>query len=214
MADRSRYDATGAESEFEPGSRGRVLRNRLGISTVRLMDETESLALQIAQDWAIQHFGPEHRFTAENLCELHRQWLGSIYPWAGQYRSVNMGKGGLQFAAAHLLPRLMADLERGPLERFTPCAPGPTGKVASALAVVHAELILVHPFREGNGRLARLLALLMGYQAGLPPLDFGPLAGRKKPAYFAAIQAALGRDYAPITSMFERVILRALPAGA
>ena len=31
--------------------------------------------------------------------------------------------------------------------------------VAEALAVVHAELILIHPFREGNGRVARLLAL-------------------------------------------------------
>ena len=207
----SRYAAHGVESEFEPGTRKRVLRNRLGIRTVRLMDETESQALLIAQDWAVQHFGPGHRFTAEDVCELHRQWLGVIYPWAGEYRSVNIGKGGFQFAAAHVLPRLMTELERGPLAKFTPCVPGRTSVVAEALAVVHAELILIHPFREGNGRLARLLTLLMGYQAGLPPLDFSPLAGRNKLAYFGAIQTALGRDYAPLTSMFERVILRALP---
>lgn len=100
------------------------------------------------------------------------------------------------------------------MKQFTPCAPGSTRDVAQALAVVHAELILIHPFREGNGRLARLLALLMGYQAGLPPLDFGPLGGRHKPAYFAAIQAAMGRDYAPLILMFERVIRRASPTGA
>ena len=40
-------------------------------------------------------------------------------------------------------------------------------------AAVHAEPILIHPFREGNGRCARLLATLMGLQAGLPALDFG-----------------------------------------
>lgn len=58
----NRYAAIGPEAEFEPGSRNRVLRNRLGIRTVSLMDETESLALQIAQDWAVRHFGSEHRF--------------------------------------------------------------------------------------------------------------------------------------------------------
>ena len=47
----------------------------------------------------------------------------------------------------------------------------------------------MHPFREGNGRLARLLALLMALQAGLPPLDFSPLTGRGKRAYIAGIHA-------------------------
>jgi cell filamentation protein len=44
--------------------------------------------------------------------------------------------------------------------------------VADALAVVHVELVLIHPFREGNGRTARLLAVVMGLQAGLPALFF------------------------------------------
>ena len=76
------------------------------------------------------------------------------------------------------------------------------------MAEVHAELILVHPFREGNGRVARLLALLMGLQAGLPPLDFSPLEGRGKEPYFAGIRAAIGRDYAPLADSFLRVIGR------
>ncbi len=33
---------------------------------------------------------------------------------------------------------------------------------------VHEELVLIHPFREGNGRVARLLSTLMAFQAGLP----------------------------------------------
>lgn len=80
--------------------------------------------------------------------------------------------------------------------------------VAHALAVVHAELILIHPFRDGNGRVARLLALLMGLQAGLPPLDFAALDGQNKQKYIASIHAALARDYAPLTRVFEKVIAR------
>lgn len=102
----------------------------------------------------------------------------------------------------------MAELERGALREHTPCREASDADVARAVAEVHAELILVHPFREGNGRLARLLALLMALQAGLPPLDFGPLAGRGKRAYIAGIHAAVGRDYAPLAAMFVRVIGR------
>ena len=203
-----RYVATGPETEFEPGSRGRVLRNLLGINRVRDMNEAESQALLLAHEAALDSFGPKHRFTADDVCALHRLWLGPIYAWAGEYRSVNIGKAGFQFAHAPLVPGLMADLERGALARLTPCQAAHDADVARALAEVHAELILVHPFREGNGRLARLLTLLTALQAGLPPLDFSPLAGAGKQAYIAGIHAAVGRDYAPLTAMFLRVIER------
>lgn len=203
-----KYKATGPEVEFEPDSRGRVLRNRLGITRVRDMNEAESQALLIAQDAALDRYDPDHRFTAADVCDLHRLWLGPIYDWAGEYRSVNIGKGGFQFAHAPLIPELMRELERGALSRHTPCRPGQDDAIAAALAEVHAELILIHPFREGNGRLARLLALLMALQAGLPPLDFSPLAGRGRRAYIAGIHAAVGRDYRPLAVMFGRVIAR------
>ena len=205
MAVTTRYDPHGVEAEFEPSSRGRVLRNALGIIRVRDMQLAESQALWLAQRQAIDTFSEDHRFTAEDIRSLHRMWLGPIYPWAGEYRSVNIGKGGFQFAGAHLIPGLMSKLDRGVLARFTPCQ---EPEVAEALAAVHAELILIHPFRDGNGRLARLLALLMGLQAGLPPLDFSPLDGRGKKRYIAAIHAAMGRDYRPLAAVFERIIER------
>jgi len=159
-----------------------VLRNLLGITRVRDMNEAESQALEMAQEAALDWYGPDHRFTAEDIRAIHRLWLGAIYPWAGEYRSVNIGKGAFQFAHAPLIAGLMAKLERGALRRHTPCRETNVPDVARRLAEVHAELILVHPFREGNGRLARLLALLMALQAGLPPLDFSPLTGRGKRA--------------------------------
>jgi cell filamentation protein len=203
-----KYEATGPEAEFEPGSRGRVLRNLLGITRVRDMNEAESQALELAQEAALDRYGPDHRFTAADICALHRLWLGPIYPWAGEYRGVNIGKAGFQFAHAPLIAGLMAELERGALRKYTPCREANDADVARALAEVHAELIVVHPFREGNGRLARLLALLMALQAGLPPLDFSPLSGRGRRAYIAGIHAAMDRDYAALTGLFARVIER------
>jgi cell filamentation protein len=202
----SRYTPRGPETEFQPGSRGRVLRNLLGLRRVRDITLAESQALQLAQDQAIERYTVDHRFTAEDVCDLHRSWLGAIYPWAGQYRTVNMGKGGFQFANAALIPKLMQDLEEGPLARLTPCLAQPDAQIAHALAVVHAELVLIHPFREGNGRLARLLAMLMALQAGLPPLDFTPMSGRGKSLYIGGIHAAIGHNYRPLAAIFERII--------
>jgi cell filamentation protein len=210
----TRYQASGRESEFEPGSHGRVLRNLLGIKRVRDMNLAESQALEIAQDLALDHFETDHRFTAQDICDLHALWLGAVYPWAGDYRSVDIGKGGFQFAHARLIDGLMAELERDALRRHTPCKPAEDAAVAFALAEVHAELILVHPFREGNGRLARLLALLMALQAGLPPLDFSPMQGRGKRLYIGAIHAAMGRDYRPLAALFEKIIGRSRQRAA
>lgn len=178
------------------------------------MNEAESQALEIAQQAAIARYGPDQKFSGNDVRELHRLWLGPIYPWAGDYRTINIGKGGFQFAHAPLIPRLMRELERGPLRRHTPCRSNDTAAIAQALAEVHAEVILVHPFRDGNGRLARLLALLMALQAGLPPLDFSPLVGRGKRAYIAAIHAAMGADYARLESLFLRIIDRSQRCAA
>jgi cell filamentation protein len=203
-----KYEAAGPEVEFQPGSRGRVLRNLLGITRVRDMNAAESQALELAQVAALDHYGSNHRFRADDVRGLHRLWLGPIYSWAGEYRSVNIGKGGFQFAHAPLIARLMSELERGALRHNTPCRASNDPDAARALAEVHAELILVHPFRDGNGRLARLLALLMALQAGLPPLDFSPMTGRGNRVYIAGIHAAMNRDYASLTATMARVIAR------
>ena len=75
-----------------------------------------------------------------------------------------------------------AELERGPLGSHTPC--------------------------RAAGDVQVMLALLMGLQAGLPPLDFSPLERRGRAAYIAGIHAAVGHNYQPLATMFGRVIAR------
>ncbi|MBY0248109.1 MAG: Fic family protein [Nitrospiraceae bacterium] len=155
-------------------------------------------------------YDKNHRFAAADVCRIQQVWLGGVYPWAGKYRRVNVTKDDFPFAAAAHIPRLMADLEAGALKRHTPCRPAPVETIAAALAEVHVELVLIHPFREGNGRVARILAVLMGLQAGLPALYFDNLSGRKRQRYFAAVQAGLDRNYDPMAELFNAVIERTL----
>jgi len=78
---------------------------------------------------------------------------------------------------------------------------------------VHVELLLIHPFRDGNGRVARALAILMALQAGLPQLDFTPVTGRRRTQYFAAVQAGIDRNYRPMQGIFAALIERSLGAS-
>jgi cell filamentation protein, protein adenylyltransferase len=206
----NRYSAQGVEAEFEPGSRRRVLHNMLGIRSVREMQRRESAALLSTTQHMIDSVTLEQRFTADDILQVHRNWLGEIYPWAGEYRQVNIAKGDFMFAAAAQVPRLMQALEREVLATFTPCRVSTLQDQCRALAVVHVELILIHPFREGNGRCARLLSLLMGLQAGLPALDFGGIHGAEKHRYIAAVQAGMDRSYEPMMAVFRKVIQRTL----
>ncbi len=210
-----RYERTGGllEAQFEPGSRGRALGNIPRIKSSRKMDNAEASVPKTAMDGFAATYDEQHRFTAADICDMYRRWLGGIYARAGTYRQVNISKGGIPFAAANRIPALTDDYSRRVLARHTPCHSAERAEMASALAETHAELVLVHPFREGNGRIARALSTLMALQAGLPALDFRLIAGSARNAYFAAIQAGMDRNYQPMKRLFAETIGRSLGAA-
>jgi len=203
--------STGCEGEFEPRSRGRVLRNLQGIVRKREMDRAEYDALVRAQEQYLEEIEPRTRFTASLIRQMHRDWLGELYAWAGHYRTVELAKAGFSWPPAYLVEKNMAAFEEGLLREKTPCAPGPVDRVCLDMATVHAELLLIHPFREGNGRLARWVAELMALQAGFP-LPVYRFTGRgskaEKERYLAAVKRGYLKDYRPLAEFFELVLTR------
>jgi len=129
----------------------------------------------------------------------------STYPWAGEVRNVNISKGDFHFAAADQVPRLLDEFQQACLDRFTPSRGLEDKSLIESLAVTHVELILIHPFREGNGRLARLLADVMAVQAGRGLLDYSEW-DRDKERYFAAIQQGLDRAYGPMIQLTSEAL--------
>lgn len=207
----SRYASpSGPEAEFQPGSRRRVLRNIPGVQTKVEIDHLELAALIETQEQYYHRPGLETMpVTANTIRTMHRDWLGGIYSWAGEYRTVEVSKGGFVWPPAYLVPRNMEKLESDLLSDLTPCRHADLPDVCKALAVVHAELLLIHPFREGNGRLARWLADVMAFQAGYaPPLyrfvGRGSTAVRK--SYLSAVVRGYDRDYEPLARFFEAAI--------
>ena len=211
----NRYDTYSMiEDQYEPGTRKRILKNITGIRRKKELEALETSELLRTTNQLIQTYDRSHRFTAEDICGMHKLWLGSIYVWAGRYRQVMISKGGFPFAPPDQIPRLMNELEREILKPFTPCVFKDRDKIIQALAVVHTELLIIHPFREGNGRLARLLANLMGLQADLPSLDFSGIRGKRREAYFAAVRSGMAWNYAPMEDIFTYVFSRSLKSSA
>lgn len=203
----SRYEVD-PDEDYQPGST-EVLRNYLNTVDPNDVAEEESALYVEASKYFTEELSDSDPITVDLIIELHRYWLGRLYPSAGKIRSVSMSKGGWPFAAPDQLERLLNDFEKNELKKYTPCKPGANEKVAEALAVVHAEFILIHPFREGNGRVGRLISYLMGLQAGLPPLNFESIEDDNPKGfakYIAAIQKSMDRDYGLMIEVFLRII--------
>jgi cell filamentation protein len=177
------------------------------------MDRAEYQALLQAQEIYVNRLHSDTSFTAALLCEMHRDWLGGIYEWAGAYRTVELAKGDFQWPPAHLVSANMATFEAGMLREHTPCRPAPLSEVTRRLAEVHAELLLIHPFREGNGRLGRWLADLMALQAGydLPEYGFrGRGAKARQARYLEAVKQGYLENYGALAAFFLEALERRL----
>jgi cell filamentation protein len=107
-----RYQAGGPQAEWQPGANGQVLRNKPGITDAALMDEAELALLLQLYEFVMGEGFPDRRLRVTDLMEWHRLWLGNLYEWAGEGRSVNMAKGDFHFAAAAQIPRLLQNFER------------------------------------------------------------------------------------------------------
>ncbi len=193
----AKYDVAGSQGLYQPDSNNLVLANKLGITEVVDINEAELVLLEkIYEDVLINNL-PQGAIKLEDVKTWHRRWLGNVYEWAGDERSVNMSKGDFHFAAAAQIPRLLNKFESDFLNRYTPCFDVSDEELIEAIAVVHIEFILIHPFREGNGRLSRLLADVMAVQAGFQPLDYSSWDDNKN-EYFAAIQQGVDMNYEPM----------------
>ena len=208
----SRYEIVGDNgSHFEPGSNNLVLKNQLGITSESEIVIVESLALADAKVKVLEWFEEETVITAKLICDLHKIWLGSTYSFAGQFRTVNMSKPGVMFSVAEYIPGNMEAFEKDYLQALTPCKGLNLVEVCDRVAKVHAELLLIHPFREGNGRLARWIADLMVLQAGFPAPNYdiyGRNAESGLKTYYAALQIGFfSQDTSELSQLFRRWVM-------
>ncbi|MBV8645367.1 MAG: Fic family protein [Candidatus Eremiobacteraeota bacterium] len=155
-----------------------------------------------AAAWAVQHGTRRGPVTTEDLRTLHRLTVRGISDDAGSWRTRTvppLADGAIPpphwmvpFETETYVGRLALDAEN----------PAPL-----ALARAVARLVRLQPFPNANGRVARLLADLLAYRRGLPPIV---LDARARRAYAAAVSTAHAGDYRPLARVIGNALARGL----
>ena len=125
--------------------------------------------------------------TVKALQQIHAFLFGGLYDFAGQIRDVNISKGGFTFAAAAYLPQTLAQIEAMPEGTF------------DEITDKYVEMNVAHPFREGNGRAARIWLDQMLKRSLKKCVDWSRIDKR---SYLAAMERSVA-DSGPI-----RLLLR------
>lgn len=109
-----------------------------------------------------------------------------------------MSKGDFSFPPASFLAQSIHDFE---VNFLTPLENIPDDTLLIHLARMHAELLFIHPFREGNGRTIRLFTNMIFLAKTGKELDFDILDKNLK-TYITAVQQASQKEYQLMESLF------------
>ncbi|MST76250.1 cell filamentation protein Fic [Prevotella copri] len=125
--------------------------------------------------------------TVKGFQQIHAYLFGGLYDFAGNIRTVNISKGGFQFAMAAYLPSTLRQIEQMPEDTF------------EQIADKYVEMNVAHPFREGNGRSTRIWLDLMLKKNLKQCIDWSLV---NKTDYLAAMTASVA-DSAPIKRLLK-----------
>ncbi|WP_430809311.1 MULTISPECIES: Fic/DOC family protein [unclassified Carboxylicivirga] len=194
----SRYEVPGDDGHHD------VLPNLKGITSIDAIHKLEFEGFLKAQYQLLEELTSHTTFNFAYICHIHHLALQDIYDFAGQLRSVNMTKGGFLFPTAKFLPHICHDFDKKMLQPMPHYYPDKEALIKD-IARVHAELLFIHPFREANGRVARILANMMAVKQGFDFLGFYKITQRQFKHYIVAVQSAAEQNYEPMTQIIRSI---------
>jgi Fic-DOC domain mobile mystery protein B len=165
------------------------------LATQQELNEWERENILLGRDWALKdHTSPARMASDEYVRKLHARMFDQTWKWAGQYRKTERNLGDPVAQIRERLALLWGDVRHW-LERST----YPPDEIAVRF---HYRLVVIHPFPNGNGRHARLLADVLAKKLGRPEFTWGATdlirPGAARAAYLHAMQAADRGDFHPL----------------
>ena len=156
------------------------------------LNEAEQENIAHGQDWAL---GRRRDLLNEKFIkDLHRHMLGDVWRWAGKFRTSERNLGIAYFEIPSALRLVLDDTKAWIKHKAYP---------PDEIAVrFHHRLVHIHPFPNGNGRHARLMADLLVMKLNAERFSWGRAnlrdAGDMRRGYIAALQAADKHDLGPL----------------
>jgi len=181
---------------------GELLPNKLNLKDREAIEQSEFEGFLLAELTFTEKLSVRTKFSIRYIKGIHKLSLGHLYSFAGKYRTVNMSKGGFLFPAAQFISRNMESFEKEVLSTL-PNKYENKESLIKDIAKVHGELLFIHPFREGNGRTARILANLMTRKQGYKGLNFDKIDDKVFLKYVSAVQSVADKDYLPMEKVIK-----------
>jgi len=128
-----------------------VLQNKLNITDSAELARIEE---KLSKKKAVELFESGYLDKLEagkfiSLAAIHKFLFAEVYDFAGQVRDVNIAKGNFRFAPVIYLQAALENIDKMPQNTF------------DEIIAKYVEMNVAHPFREGNGRSARIWLDLM-----------------------------------------------------
>jgi Fic family protein len=125
-------------------------------------DVSEIKNMKKCMDFIFSHSG---KIDESLVLKLHKMQMEGVLPESGQYRNVDVSVGKYICPNWHDVPKLMKRF-------FIWFSESEKNLPAFELAcLAHLKFVRIHPFRDGNGRMARLLMNLVLLKRGYPLLN-------------------------------------------
>ncbi|MCK4091349.1 putative adenosine monophosphate-protein transferase Fic [Acinetobacter radioresistens] len=175
-----------------------VLKNKLNIQDMNELEnaEREITALTI-QSINFKKFP----YDLNYMKELHFKLFSNLYTWAGQVRDVDISKGGTRFCTCSRI-EIEAKKLFSQLEGKSWLTGLEINDFCEKLAEFYIEFNMIHPFREGNGRVQRLLfehiALAASYDLNWDNVS--------KTEWIQANIDGVNVNYSPMEAIFKRIV--------
>ncbi len=140
-----------------------VLKNKLNIENENSLEEAErDITAKTSEN--IEYKAPP--YNLETLKKIHKTLFIDIYEWAGEIRDVSISKGDTLFCMPqHILSNINSIFSN--LEKDNSLQGLSQDEFYNKISYYYCEFNMIHPFREGNGRVQRIffeyLALDNGY---------------------------------------------------
>ncbi len=169
----SKYDVYTTTQSIYCYPDSNVLKNKLNIRDNKLLKTAEEEITLIKQMELLKN-PIKGNFSKSHLMNIHKFIFVDIYPFAGRIRREQISKADTMFYPPNFIDRelnkVFAKIKEKNMLKETDKV-----KVFDNLAYVMAELNIIHPFREGNGRsireFIRLMAKRMGYDLNWGNVD-------------------------------------------
>lgn len=149
--------------------------NKLDIHDSQLLHEIERELLLQSYEHFHTNLSESSCFDEKYLKTIHKHLFNTLYTWAGEYRTVNISKGTSMFCPYMNLEAFSADIfkqlqQENYLRDYED--PSAVKEFAERLAYYMCELIVLHPFNEGNGRSLRLFFDMIVTYNGYDYIDY------------------------------------------